>query len=458
MSVQVFERRVQLPVSAETAFRWHEQPGALARLIPPWEEVRVARSTGGIQNGAQVELIAKIGPLRVRWLAEHCDYHPFESFRDIQVSGPFAQWEHTHKFQALGANACELIDHVEYRLRGGSLGALLGGSVVTTKLNQMFAYRQETTAADLAAHARHAEQSSMHVLITGGTGLVGSALAPFLTTGSHQVTKLVRKSPQQGEALWDPTKGTIDTAALASSDAVVHLAGDNIAEGRWNAAKKARIRDSRVQGTRLLCEALAKLSTPPKVLVSASAIGYYGSRGDEWLDESSAHGDGFLAEVCRDWEAATLPAREAGIRVVNVRFGVILTPRGGALAKMLFPFKMGGGGIIGSGRQYWSWVSLDDVVGAIHHALMTPTLRGPVNVVSPQPATNYEFTKALGRVLHRPTIIPMPAFAARLALGEMANELLLASQRVRPKQLLDSKYPFRHAELEPALRAFLGAK
>ncbi len=458
MSLQLFERRVQLPVSTEKAFRWHEQPGALARLIPPWEDVQVTRATGGLQNGAQVELQAKIGPLRVKWLAEHCDYHPYESFRDIQKSGPFKQWEHTHRFQPLSADACELIDHVEYRVKGGSVGALLGGSLVRAKLQQMFAYRHETTAADLAAHARFAETSAMHVLITGATGMVGSALAPLLTTGGHQVTKLVRKSPQAGEALWEPSKGTIDQAALDTCNAVVHLAGDNIAEGRWNAAKKARILESRVQGTRVLCESLARLAAPPKVLVSASAIGYYGSRGDQWLDEQSSAGEGFLADVCQQWEAATQPARDAGIRVVNVRFGVILSPKGGALSKMLFPFKMGGGGTIGSGKQYWSWITLDDVVGAIHHALLTDSLAGPVNVVSPHPVTNHEFTKTLGRVLHRPTIIPMPAFAARLALGEMADELLLASQRVKPTQLQASDYSFRHAELEPALRALLGLK
>lgn len=454
----IFERSITLPVSAAEAFRWHERPGALQRLIPPFENVRLEHASGGIGDGARVVLVAKVGGIPVRWVAEHCDYRPGESFRDIQLSGPFAEWDHRHRFEPVGDNSCRLIDQITYRVRGGRLGHLLGGQLVTTKLNQMFAHRHETTLADLTAHAHFAEKQAMHVAITGASGMVGAALAPLLTTGGHQVTKFTRKKAGVNEARWDPESGTIDTNALAASDAVVHLAGDNIAEGRWNRAKKQRILDSRVKGTRLIAESLAKLPTPPRVLVCASAIGYYGNRGDELLDETSTSGEGFLADVCRQWEAACQPARDAGIRVVNVRFGVILSPQGGALAKMLFPFKTGGGGIVGSGKQYWSWIALEDVVGAVHHALLTDSLSGPVNVVSPQPVTNYEFTKTLGRVLNRPTILPLPGFAARLVLGEMADELLLASQRVRPKRLEETNYAFRYPELEPALRAMLGRR
>lgn len=454
----VFERSQVLPVSAAEAFRWHERPGALDRLIPPWEQVEVQQSTGGIQPGAQVELVARMGLLRLRWLAEHSDYDPPHLFRDIQKSGPFAQWEHSHRFEALSASTCRLTDHVEYRVPGGTLGAMLGGGMVTSKLEQMFAHRHATTHDDLAIHAAHPEDACMRVLVTGASGLVGGALIPLLTTGGHSVTKLVRKVPQAGEAKWDPGNNEVDNAALAACDAVVHLAGDNIADGRWSTAKKQRILKSRVQGTRLLAESLAKLESPPKTLVCASAIGYYGSRGDEWLDENSTSGEGFLADVCRQWEAAAQPARDAGIRVVNLRFGVILTPKGGALAKMLFPFKTGGGGVIGSGKQYWSWITLEDVIGAIHHALTTDSLTGPVNVVAPNAVTNYEFTKTLGRVLQRPTILPLPAFAARIVLGEMANELLLASQRVKPTKLQATGYNFRHPQLEDGLRAMLGKR
>jgi hypothetical protein len=236
---------------------------------------------------------------------------------------------------------------------------------------------------------------------------------------------------------------------------VVHLAGENIAGRRWNDEQKARIRDSRVDSTLLLSGTLATLRQPPKVLVSASAIGYYGDRGDSLLTESSESGNGFLPEICREWEAATEPAVAAGIRVVNLRFGVILSRKGGALTKMLTPFRLGLGGVIGSGRQWMSWIAIDDVIGVICHVLATESLRGPVNTVAPSAVTNHEFTKTMGRVLRRPTIFPMPAFVARLALGEMADELLLASTRVEPRALLVSQYSFLFADLENALRHLL---
>jgi hypothetical protein len=298
----------------------------------------------------------------------------------------------------------------------------------------------------------------MNILVTGSTGLVGSALVRFLTTGGHQATRLVRSKPRPGETEvhWNPEAGSVDAAGLEGLDAVVHLAGENIAGGRWTAEKKARIRNSRVQGTRLLCESLAKLAQPPRVLVCASAIGYYGDRGDEILREESPSGSGFLPDVCRQWEAATEPAAQKGIRVVNLRISIVLSPAGGALAQMLLPFRMGVGGIMGSGKQYWSWIAIDDLVGTILHALTTDALHGPVNAVTPNPVTNSEFTRILGRVLSRPTLLPMPGFAARLALGEMADELLLASARVEPARLLATGYAFRYPELEGALRHLLG--
>jgi uncharacterized protein len=296
----------------------------------------------------------------------------------------------------------------------------------------------------------------MNILVTGASGLIGSALVPFLANAGHEVIRLVRSQPRPSERAiqWDPAAGSIEASALEGVEAVVHLAGENIAE-RWTAEKKVKIRESRVNGTRVLCEALARMATPPKVLVSASAIGYYGDRDEEILTEDSAAGRGFLAEVCRAWEAATAPAQQKGVRVVPLRFGVVLSSIGGALAKMLPPFRLGMGGRLGSGRQYMSWIALDDAVGAIHHAIMTESLRGPANAVAPQTVTNQEFTKALGKVLGRPTIFPMPAFAARLIFGEMADELLLASAHVQPAKLLASGYAFRYSDLEAALRHLL---
>jgi uncharacterized protein (TIGR01777 family) len=296
----------------------------------------------------------------------------------------------------------------------------------------------------------------MQIAVSGSSGLVGSALLPFLTAGGDRVTRLVRKDAGVGEIPWDPAGGVRDLSHLEGVDAVVHLAGENIAAGRWTAARKEKIRRSRVEGTRRLSESLARLSRRPKVLVSASAVGFYGDRGDEILKEDSAPGTDFLAQVCREWEAATEPASRAGIRVVQLRFGMILSPAGGALKKMLLPFKLGAGGRIGSGTQYVGWIGIDDVAGVIHHAIVTESLQGPVNAVAPTPVTNAEYTRTLARVLSRPAVAPMPAFAARLAFGELADALLLASQRVIPTRLQASGYKFRYPELEGALRHLLG--
>lgn len=296
----------------------------------------------------------------------------------------------------------------------------------------------------------------MRILISGSTGLIGEALTAALRADAVDVVRLARRATSEPHVLWDPAAGTIDKAGLEGFDAVVHLAGKSIAAGRWTRKLKDEILQSRMVGTELLAQSLAGLARPPKAFVCASAIGYYGHRGAEALGETSPVGTGYLAEVCKAWEAAAEPARQKGLRVAHVRFGVVLSARGGALAKMLLPFKLGLGGTIGSGDQFMGWISLEDAVGAVRHALDTPTLEGPLNAVAPQALTNREFTKALGRVLHRPTIFPLPGFAARLALGEMAEALLLASQRVEPRRLLESGYRFRHPDIDVALKAVLG--
>jgi uncharacterized protein len=471
-----FRQSVPLPVPPRDAFDWHARPGAFERLNPPWDPVRLVRWEGGIEDGARVEFTVRMGPVRRRWVAEHRGFTDGRQFQDVQVRGPFAEWEHTHTILPHGDDGSELRDEIRYRLPVGPLGRLFGGRMAERQLRRVFRYRHCVTAGDLSAHAKYSKGRTMKILVSGSGGLVGSQLCPFLTTGGHDVVPLTRSktgtgpffagdhaagSTSNGEKwtsplFWDPVAGTIDREKLEGFDAVVHLAGENIGDRRWTAAQKAKIRNSRVDGTRLLSEALASLDKSPKTLVCASAIGYYGDRGDERLDETSPPSEGFLPNVCRDWEAACDPARNAGIRVVNARFGVILSPQGGALAKMLFPFRMCVGGVIGGGKQFWSWVALDDVVTAILHALATDELQGPVNVVSPHPVTNREFTKTLGRVLRRPTIFPMPAFAARLALGEMADDLLLASARVLPKRLQETGYEFRFTGLESALRHLLG--
>jgi uncharacterized protein len=295
----------------------------------------------------------------------------------------------------------------------------------------------------------------MDILVSGAKGLIGSALTPELEAKGHTVRRLTRTPRSEGDIRWDPVAGIID-GDLSGTDAIVHLAGESIAEGRWTEEKKRRILESRQKGTRLLAEKVSALSEPPSVMVSVSATGYYGDRGNELLTEESESGELFLSEVCRKWEAAADPAREAGVRVVHPRFGIVLSTEGGALGTTLPIFKLGGGGKVGSGRQYWSWVSFDDVIDAIFHVMETDDLNGPVNVVAPDPPTNAEYTKVLGKVLNRPTFFTVPAQAARLGLGEIADELLLASARVEPVRLQETGYSFRHPELEGALRSLLG--
>lgn len=444
----VFVRRSEIGVSASEAFRWHARPGALERLTPPWSPVAVEERHGGIEPGGRVVLRIPVGPFSVRWVAQHTDYVEGRLFRDVQVSGPFARWDHTHRFEPLGPGACILEDRVEYALPLGPLGSVAGGFLVPGMLEPMFAYRHRITAGDLAAHARWKEREPQHFLVSGAGGLVGRALLPYLTTGGHRVTPLRRDGgapfASVGENEADPVS------------AVVHLAGEPIAGARWNRAVKQRILESRVQGTRALCESLARWRHKPRVLVSASAIGFYGDRGVEPLDESAAPGEGFLAHVCREWEAATAPARDAGIRVVHLRIGVVLTSAGGAPAQLLTPFRLGAGGRLGDGRQYMSWIGLDDLLDAILHASMHDRLEGSVNAVSPRPTTNAEFTDVLGRVLRRPAWFPIPAPVARAVFGEMADEMLLASTRVEPARLIRSGFTFRTPTLDAALRHTLG--
>jgi uncharacterized protein len=453
MRTSRFTYRGRIAAPAPLVFDWHTRDGALERLTPPWERVVVEERIGGLQDGDRVVLRIPLGPLRLRWEARHRDYIPGRQFCDEQVRGPFARWVHTHRVEPDGPSACWLEDAIEYALPAGALTGPVGERVVRSKLRRLFAYRHAVLRADLASGLPGPPR---RIAVSGSRGLVGSALLPYLTTQGHEVIRLRRGAGESGGAAWDPARGLARPADLEGVDAVVHLAGENIAARRWTTARKAEIRRSRVDGTRALCESLAGLSCPPRVLVSASAIGFYGDRGSELLAESSPRGAGFLADVAEAWEAAAGAAEQAGIRVVHLRFGVILSPAGGALRKMLFPFRMGLGGRVGSGDQFWSWVAIDDAVGAIAHAIRCDALRGPVNVVAPTPAANREFTATLARVLRRPALFPAPAGLLRLVLGEMADALLLSSARVQPARLQASGYRFRFPDLEAALRHLLG--
>jgi uncharacterized protein (TIGR01777 family) len=459
MKSEIFEKSVRLPASAEQAFSWHERKGALERLMPPWENFEILDRRGeGVKPGACVRLRTRSGLLRFDWEAEHRDYEFGRRFTDVASRGPFARWEHAHEFEPLPEGGSVLRDRVEYALPGGAIGRTLASGWTRRRLEALFAYRHATTRDDLRFARDHERCEPMRVLVSGASGLIGSALVPFLQTQGHRVLRLVRRAPAEpDEVEWKPGSGGLDLAAAGEIDAVVHLAGAGIADGRWTAERRREIRESRVGPTRALAETLASLRRPPKVVVGGSAIGFYGDRGDAWLDETSRGGAGFLAELTQEWEAAWAPLERAGTRRVYLRTGLVLSPRGGALAKLLTPFRLGLGGRVGGGEQWWSWISIDDMIGAIGHSLMTETVRGPLNAVAPTPVTSADFARSLGRVLGRPAALPAPAWALRAVLGrDLADEALLASQRVRPAALASTGYRFRHENLEAALRHVLG--
>lgn len=446
-----------MPASAASVYAWHMRRGAFERLAPPWEEPRVISPFAPPSIGGSVELEVPIAPgVRILWISDFAEVLEGEMFRDIQRTGPFDLFDHTHRFEAKNDSASVMEDRIRYVLPGGRLGDLFGSGLARRKLRAMFAYRHRVLAKDLAVHAR-ARRGAMRILVTGATGLVGRSLVSFLESGGHTVHRLTRHAARNDREIeFDPEKGARHPSDIEGFDAVIHLAGDPIAKGRWTEEKKRLIRESRVPFTRRLAGTLGALKKPPGVFISASATGYYGDRGDRILRESDPPGEGFLPEVCLEWEGATEPAAQAGIRVVHLRSGLVLTPAGGALAPMLLPFTLGLGGPLGNGRQWWSFIALDDLLYLIHHVLMTDAVRGPLNATSPEPVTNAEFTKVLGRVLNRPAVIPAPEFALKLALGGMTGPLLVASARVNPEKALDTGFEFAYPSLEGALRHVLG--
>lgn len=450
----------EINAPAEYAFQWHERPGAFERLSPPWETLRVVRASGGIRDGGELVFQIRLAPgVWQTWHAEHFGYEFPVQFCDRQLKGPFASWEHVHRLEPAGSGACVLRDMVKYRLPLEPFSKVAEKLVLSGKIESMFAYRRTKTRIEIERHYR-ANLAPMRVAISGSTGLIGSDLTTFLTTGGHEVLPIVRTrsaQKQRNGIYWSPKNGLPRESleALSTVDAVVHLAGEPIL-GVWTAEKKRRIRDSRVEGTRLLCEALAKLPRKPKVLICGSAVGFYGDRGSEDLTEESPAGTGFLAETCEEWEAATKPAVEAGIRVVNLRTGIVLTPQGGALAQMLPAFRFGVGGRLGKGDQYMSWISLDDQVALIHHALGNSMVSGPLNATAPHAVTNREFTRTLARVLSRPVGPPVPGILLGFAPGNMAEEALLASAKVQPAKALLSGFEFEFGGLEAALYHLLG--
>ena len=456
-----FRHESRLPFPPDQVFAWHARPGAFERLAPPWAKVRVRERHGTIRDGDEVAMNLEWGPLRFVWHVRHRDFTESRGFTDEQVMGPFQHWTHVHRFEPDGDRGTRLVDEVEWKppVSGSDL---LATPVVERQLERLFAFRGVRLGSDLSLHDRWRDRPRLAVAITGASGLIGSALRAFLTAGGHRVVPLVRGRDrarrEEGAVYWDPDAGEIDVDGLDGVDAVVHLAGEPIVQlPRWTADKKRRILDSRVRGTELIARTVAtRHDGGLRTLVSASAIGYYGDSKDEVLTEEACPGKGFLAEVTRAWEAATRRASGAGVRVVLLRTGPALSPVGGMLEKVLIPFRMGIGGRVGNGRQYVPWVDLDDVVGSILHTLMEDPLQGPINVCSPQPISNATFADTLGRVLARPTLVPVPALVVKTVLGEMGEEALLYSLRAQPARLLQTGYAFRMEGLEESLRFQLG--
>ena len=414
----VFTYRFELDHPAEVVTAWLERPGSMQRLAPAWSPV-LFRGPG-------------------------------------KTGSPFRLSSRARRLEPLADDRSVVTETVEWEAPFESLDGL-SEDLASRSLERLLSFGARRLAGDLRLHRRYGAGTGRTVAITGSSGMIGSALRFLLEAGGYRVVR-VSRSPARGpdEIQWDPHGGQLDRARLEGVDAVVHLAGESIAGVRWTRAKREGILRSRQEGTLLLCRVLAELEKPPEVLVSGSAVGYYGDRGEERLTEESGSGEGFLAGVCRAWEAATHVARAVGIRTVLMRTGVVLSPAGGMLGTVLLPFGLGLGGRVGSGRQYLSWIDLDDVTGLVVHAIREAVVRGPMNVTAPLAVTNTAFTDVLGRVLRRPTLLPAPALAVRALLGDMGEELLLWGQRVTPQRALETGYTFQFTDLEDSLAHQLG--
>lgn len=451
-----FSSAREVPFPVRDVFAWHMRPGALERLIPPWADARVVARKGAISDGGHVRIRVKRGPVSFDWKLRHTAFEQDRLFRDEQESGPFRSWKHSHEFEPAGKGT-RLRDRIEWAPPAAPAATVFARPAVEREMKRMVAFRQRRLTHDLSRHAA-APADPLTVAVTGSSGLVGAALRHFLTTGGHAVVSVVRRKPDpaRGEIAWDPMEGRIDREGLEGVDAVVHLAGESLAGNRWTPAKKQAIRRSRMAGTRVLVDAVNRLRRPPRVLVSASAVGFYGNRGNERVTEASRPGRGFLPDLCREWEAEAAKAERSGVRVVLLRTGLVLSPAGGALGSMLLPFKLGVGGRLGTGRQFVSWIDHDDLLGLVLHAVTTPSLRGPVNATAPHPVSNATFATALGRTLGRPSLVPAPSLAVKAMFGEMGQALLLHGARVLPGAAQQSGFRFHFEGVEESLAFQLG--
>ncbi|MDN5868756.1 MAG: TIGR01777 family oxidoreductase, partial [Candidatus Nitrosocosmicus sp.] len=457
----VFVKRTALLSNTEDVFEYHRREGALKRLIPPWSSIKVIKSDNDIKNGSVTILKLKYGPIGIKWIAQHLGYMQNRQFQDRMIKGPFKNWLHTHSFIPDEFSRCIMEDRIDYTPPLGTIGPKYINNAVQTNLHQLFHYRHRILNNDMRLWKLVGTGRRKRILIMGSNGLIGSSLIPLLqTVGEHQVIRMVRHSSSNTHSdlqvvKWDPEKDKINLDDLEGYDVIIHLGGENIF-GRWSDSKKQRIVESRVKTMRLLCNSIINLTNPPSTLICASAVGFYGNRGDEVLTEESTLGSGFLSDVCQKWEESTEIAKSIGVRVINTRFGMVLTPRGGILQKLVKPSIFKIGLRMGKENQYISWVSIEDVIGSILYAINNSAVKGPINVVSPNPITMLNFSEILSRVLENKIMIPLNKRILKLVFGEFADNIVLSSSFVLPKKLSYSGYPFMNTDLKDTLRFLLG--
>jgi uncharacterized protein (TIGR01777 family) len=454
MSDRRFTFESQIPVSAEEAFAWHLREGALERLFPPWLNVEfLFPPTSPDQVGREVGFKLRWGLFTCKWVLAHKNCIPGREFSDVQIRGPFRHYLHRRRFIPRAGyipSRClssQISDEIAYLLPVAFLNKRIEREFV-----RCFSWQHAILREDLRAIERYAKEP-LKILLSGSSGFVGSRLKLFLKAAGHEVVRLVRDKKESGEdaIVWDPVRGEARKEDFENFDAVIHLAGAGISNHRWSKKVKEQLFLSRCRDTWLLSQILCRLYRPPKTFISASAMGYYGDRKEEELTEASAKGEGFLADLCEKWERATDAIANRGTRVVHARFGAVLGAKGGVLRKMIRPFLWGAGGKLGGGKQYLSWIGIDDLLGGLYHCLMKEEIEGPVNLTAPQAVSQGEFTRILAKKVGRPAFFHLPAWVLKVALGEMAQELILSSQKVKPQKLLETGYSFRYPDLKTAL-------
>jgi len=443
----LLKHQVTLPVDSATLFSWFGREGAFLRLTPPWRKIILISRDPGLEAGNRTHFTVKVGPFTSDWVSEHVDYELNEFFTDMQIKGPFSYWRHLHRFRALSDDSSIMEDTVRYIPPGGPIIHFFFRRMIKRQIKSLFRYRARILFNDFTCITKY-QLPPKKILIAGGSGFIGTELSAFLKISNHEVFLLTRNPKDERDIHWNPAEQTLNPEDVEGFDIFINLSGENIGSKKWTSSRKKAIRESRIESTKLLADTINRLKNPPQTFVCASAFGYYGTDVSEPVDESGASGNSFLASVCKEWEEE---AQKAQCRVVNTRFGLVLSPKGGALKQMLPAFKLGIGGTIGSGTQKVSWITIDDLIYQMYHVLCTDSIRGPVNFVTGDTITNEQFTKRLGRVLRRPTFCRVPKKIIQLLFGKMGEETLLASTSALPKKLLDTGATFAYPTIKKAL-------